>query len=122
MNGFQKTIAAVLLAAVLLFMIYLPKCAGKMLEVEPPVDNWQENCFFHETKDGQMSIVNRRFGKRFTVKSNLKKFVEWKSRASGDYVIGLEPGTSWLDGHLKYSTLKPGGKAVNRLTLKVENV
>ena len=32
MNGFQKTIAAVLLAAVLLFMIYLPKCAGKMLE------------------------------------------------------------------------------------------
>ena len=32
MNGFQKTIAAVLLAAVLLVMIYLPKCAGKMLE------------------------------------------------------------------------------------------
>ena len=34
MNGFQKTIAAVLLAAVLLFMIYLPKCAGKMLDPE----------------------------------------------------------------------------------------
>lgn len=98
------------------------KCAGKMLEMESPVDNWQENCFFHETADGQMSITNRKLGKCFTVKSNLKKFVEWKSRASGDYVVGLEPGTSWLDGHLKYSTLKSGAKAVNRLTLRVENV
>lgn len=32
MNGFQKTAALLLLAAVLLFMIYLPQCADKMLE------------------------------------------------------------------------------------------
>ncbi len=94
----------------------------KMLEVEPPVDNFEEVCYFHETKDGEMSIVNRRLGKRFTVKSNLRKFVEWKSRASGDYVIGLEPGSSWLDDQLRYSVLKPGKRVVTTVTLKVENL
>lgn len=95
---------------------------AKMLVVEPPVDNFQETCYFHETADGVMSLVNRKLGKKFMVKSSLKKFVQWKSRASGDYVIGLEPCTSWLDGHLKYSVLKPGKSATNVLVLKAENL
>ena len=98
------------------------KHMAKMLEVEGPVDNWEENCFFHRTADGVMSLVNRKLGKRFTVKSNYRKFVEWKSRASGDYVIGLEPCSSWLDGELKPSVLKKGAKITNRLVLKAENV
>ena len=69
-----------------------------------------------------MSLVNKKLGKRFTVKSSLKKFVQWKSRASGDYVIGLEPCTSWLDDKLKYSVLKPGKSVTISLTLKAENI
>ena len=98
------------------------KHMAKMLEVEAPSDNWEENCFFHQTADGVMSLVNEKLGKRITVKSNYRKFVEWKSRASGDYVIGLEPCTSWLDGELKYSVLKPGKSVTHELKLKVEKL
>ena len=93
-----------------------------MLEVEPPADNMEETCYFHMTADGKMSIENRALGKRFTVESDLKRFVQWKSRASGDYVIGLEPCTSWLDGELEYSTLKPGESVSHSLVLKAENI
>ena len=93
-----------------------------MLVVEPPIDNKEENCFFHETKDGVMSITNGKLGKRFTVKSSLKRFVQWKSRASGDYVMALEPCTSWLDGHLKFSVLKPGKAVTHTVVLKVEDL
>ncbi|MBP5284997.1 MAG: aldose 1-epimerase family protein [Kiritimatiellae bacterium] len=98
------------------------KHKATMLKVEKPADNWEETCYFLETKDGALSLVNRKLGKRFTVKSSFRKFVEWKSRASGDYVIGLEPCSSWLDGNLRYSTLKPGAKATSRVVLKAENI
>lgn len=98
------------------------KHMSKMLEVEAPSDNWEENCYFHQTADGALSLVNRRLGKRLTVKSNYRKFVEWKSRASGDYVVGLEPCSSWLDGQLKMSVLRSGAKTVNRLSIKVEDI
>ncbi|MBP5543178.1 MAG: DUF4432 family protein [Kiritimatiellae bacterium] len=92
-----------------------------MLKVEPPADNMEETCYFHLTKDGRMSIENKALGKRFTVESDLRKFVQWKSRASGDYVIGLEPCTSWLDGEFAYSSIGPGKSVAHSLTLKVEN-
>ena len=95
---------------------------AKMLDVEPPKDNFEENCYFHLTKDGVVSLVNRRLGKKFTVKSSLKMFVQWKSRASGDYVIGIEPCTSWLDGHLKPSVLKAGKAVTHAVVLKAENL
>lgn len=95
---------------------------AKMLDIEPPKDNLEETCYFHQTADGAMALVNRKLGKKFSVKSSLKKFVQWKSRASGDYVIGLEPCTSWLDGELKYSVLKPGKSVTHTLVLKAENI
>lgn len=93
-----------------------------MLEVEAPVDGMEETCYFHLTEDGSMSLANRGLGKRITVSSNYKKFVEWKSRASGDYVIGLEPCSSWLDDELTYSNLRAGARTINKLTIKVENI
>ena len=94
----------------------------KMLKVESPIDNAEETCYFHLTKDGKMTIENKTLGKRFTVASSLRKFVQWKSRASGDYVVGLEPCTSWLDGELKYSVLKPGKSVRHTVVLKVEDI
>ena len=69
-----------------------------------------------------MSITNRKLGKRFTVKCSLRKFVQWKSRASGDYVMALEPCTSWLDGELRYSVLKPGKSVTHTVALKIEDL
>lgn len=93
-----------------------------MFEVEAPQDNAEETCYFHETADGKMSIENAAVGKRFTVESSLRRFVQWKSRASGDYVVALEPCTSWLDDKLEYLTLKPGESTTNSLVLRVEDV
>ncbi|MBR2837155.1 MAG: aldose 1-epimerase family protein [Kiritimatiellae bacterium] len=110
------------------FVRSLPRTAwaehemAKMLEVEPPLDNAEETCYFHETADGRMSIENAALGKRFTVESSLRRFVQWKSRASGDYVVGLEPCTSWLDDKLEYSTLRPGESVTHSLVLRAEDV
>lgn len=93
-----------------------------MLEMEAPEDGIEETCYFHLTEDGKLALTNRKIGKRIEVASNYKKFVEWKSRASGDYVIGLEPCSSWLDDELTYSVIKQGAKTVNKLTIKVENL
>lgn len=91
-----------------------------MLAVEPPADNMEETCYFHLTRDGRMSVENPTLGKRFTVESDLHKFVQWKSRASGDFVIGLEPCTSWLDGELAYAMIAPGESVAHSLVLRVE--
>jgi len=98
------------------------KHAKTMLTVEAPVDNMEETCYFHRTADGVLSLVNRKLGKKFTVTSSFKKFVQWKSRASGDYVIGLEPCSSWLDGDFRYSVLKAGKSVTSTLVLKAENL
>ena len=95
---------------------------AKMLVVEPPADNFEEACYFHRTRDGVISLVNKKLGMAFTVKSSLKKFVEWKSRASGDYVIGLEPCTCWLDDEMKMSVLRPGKSVTHTVTLAVADV
>jgi len=93
-----------------------------MLKVEAPLPNLEETCYFHQTKDGVMAVENPRVGKRFTVKTSLRKFVQWKSRASGDFVIGLEPCTCWLDEHMKYSILSPGQSVTHTLVLKAEDI
>ena len=95
---------------------------AKMLVVEPPADNFEEACYFHRTRDGVVSLVNKKLGLAFTVRSSLKKFVEWKSRASGDYVIGLEPCTCWLDDEMKMSVLRPGKSVTHTVTLAVKDV
>ena len=95
---------------------------AKMLVVEPPVDNFEEACYFHRTRDGVVSLVNKKLGLAFTVRRSLKKFVEWKSRASGDYVIGLEPCTCWLDDEMKMSVLRPGKSVTHTVTLAVKDV
>ena len=95
---------------------------AKMLVVEPPADNFEEACYFHRTRDGVVSLVNKKLGLAFTVRSSLKKFVEWKSRASGDYVIGLEPCTCWLDDEMKMSVLRPSKSVTHTVTLAVKDV
>ena len=93
-----------------------------MLEVEPPSDNMEETCYFHETADGVMSVENPALGKRVTVASDLRKFVQWKSRGSGDFVIGLEPCTCWLDDKFGYTILKPGESASHWLVIRISNL
>lgn len=74
--------------------------------MEQPVDNERECVFIHElAADGDggtfAAIVNDRLGIGVKISFNQKQlpyFMEWKSIASGDCVIGLEPSNSSVYG------------------------
>lgn len=80
-----------------------------MRVLSAPVDNEQETCYFLTVDNAQMSVVNKQ-GKRFTIaysRDTLPCFVLWKSMASGDYAVGLEPSTTALDDQFAYKKIAP---------------
>ena len=98
---------------------------ARMFLVDAPCDNEEEMCYFHRLRRPEISILNRKIGKKLTVRysdATLPVLVEWKSMGSGDYTIGLEPATSWLDGYFAYRQLEPGGSVVNSVSISVEDV
>ncbi len=81
-----------------------------------------EMCYYLTLNKPKISLVNEKIGKSFTVaysKETLPYFLEWKSMASGDYALGLEPTTSILDDEFKYKTLAPNEKKTFNITLSV---
>ena len=82
-----------------------------------------EMCYYLTLDKPQVSLVNDKIGKTFTVsysKETLPYFLEWKSMASGDYALGLEPTTTVLDNEFKYKTLKPEEKVTFNIELSVK--
>ena len=74
--------------------------------MDAPNDNEQEYVFIHDLKadengDTEVLAVNEALGIGMKLGFNTKNlpyFMEWKSTASGDYVIGLEPANSSVYG------------------------
>lgn len=74
--------------------------------MDAPKDNEPEYVFIHEPQpdeQGRMSacVVNERLALGLQISwntANLPYFMEWKSTASGDYVLGLEPANSSVYG------------------------
>lgn len=74
--------------------------------MEAPVDGEPEAVFLHELKEGKdgtayAAVINERLGLGICLefeRKNLPHFMQWKSRASGDYVVGLEPANSSVYG------------------------
>lgn len=87
----------------------------KRREMEAPMEEIEETCYFDTLRDGKVSLVNDSLPLSATLESNLPYLVEWKSRSSGDYVIGLEPTTSFLDDRFAYSTLEPQKEVTHQL-------
>ena len=76
--------------------------------VEGPVADTQETCYFMTLGKPEVSLINPKLGKKFTLsysKDTLPCFVEWKSMVSGDYALGLEPATTMLDDRFAYKTI-----------------
>ena len=90
-----------------------------------PVDNEEETCYFLDLKKPEISLENENVGKKFTLsysKETLPAFIQWRSMASGDYAVGLEPSTSVLDDGFEYKTLGAGEKVEFKLSMSVENI
>ena len=93
-------------------------------EISAPVPNQDETCHFLKLKKPEISLVNDKLGKKLTVSysdDTLPCFLEWKSMASGDYALGLEPTTTYLDETFEYKTVKPGEKVVFKVNISVNN-
>ena len=84
--------------------------------MEPPRDNEPEDVFLHEMASDPegntfAAIINKELGIGLKIEYNLKElpyFMQWKSVASGDYVVGLEPANSSVYGkpyHIKENNL-----------------
>ena len=82
-----------------------------MYAMNDAVPNQEEACYFLNLKKPEITLVNEKNGKEFTVSysgDTLTHFVEWKSMASGDYALGLEPCTTELDDRFAYKTIEVG--------------
>ncbi|MBP1586954.1 MAG: aldose 1-epimerase family protein [Clostridia bacterium] len=101
------------------------KHKGDMLRITPPIDNMEETCYFHRMDRPRVGVLNRKLGKKLELRysgDTLPYLIEWKSMASGDFALGLEPATSWLDGHFSYRTVKAGETVVNRIEIEISDV
>ena len=98
---------------------------GTMYEMSAPKVGQEETCYFLKLKTGKASLVNEKIGKKFSVEysiDTLPCFVEWKSMASGDYALGLEPCSTELDDRFTYKCIKAGEKVKFAVALRVEKI
>lgn len=101
--------------------------------MEKPIDNESEYVFIHDIKadenlDTIVMVANHELNIGLTIEynqTNLPYFMEWKSMASGDYVLGLEPSNSSVYGkqhHIENDSvhyLQPFEKETNTLRFTV---
>ena len=101
--------------------------------MDPPRDNEPEYVFIHDMAwdskgNGVVCVVNDRLKLGLKIQftgEHLPYFMEWKSTASGDYVLGLEPANSSVYGRPYHEAegslhrLSPFAKERNVLTFTV---
>lgn len=101
--------------------------------MDAPRDNEPEYVFIHDLVydrqgNGVVCVINEKLGLGLRIaftSANLPYFMEWKSTASGDYVLGLEPANSSVYGrpfHEKEGSLHriaPFAREKNVLTFTV---
>jgi len=75
---------------------------GRELTFDPPVDSEEERVFFQMMKDEFWAkLENPSVGISMTLSwsgNTLPILSQWRSMASGDYVLGLEPTNSYIRG------------------------
>lgn len=89
-----------------------------------PVD-LQEQVFFHDVKHGHVEVINDKQSKAVVFdygKDNLPCLVQWKSMVAGNYALGIEPSTCFLDEEFAYQTLKVGEAKAFSVTISVKHL
>ena len=91
--------------------------------VEKPTPKAEETCYYLTLNKPEIAYLNIKTGKKLTLSysgDSLKRFVEWKNMASGDYALGIEPCTTAFDDKFEYSVLASNEEVKFRIELKVE--
>ena len=74
---------------------------GNELNFSAPIDNEPEQVFFHALAQPRARLVDDSLGISAELawdSATLPVFAQWKSMASGDYVLGLEPSNCFIMG------------------------
>lgn len=73
---------------------------GKEHTFDAPVPGEEERCFFHEEMERKVSLVNESLATKMTMtwSETLPILVQWRTMASGDYALGLEPTNNYING------------------------
>ncbi len=74
---------------------------GRECTFTEPVPGEEERVFFHKLKDHRATLRNPELGMEMTMTWNgetLPVLAQWRSMASGDYVLGLEPTNCYIMG------------------------
>lgn len=109
------------------------KGESDLFRMDAPKDGYPEQVFYHElgadaAGNTFCALKNSRLGMALKVgfnKNELPVFTQWKSIASGDYVMGMEPGICHVEGMARERelgtlvTLRPGQTRSHTLTLSV---
>lgn len=93
-----------------------------MYEMSAPKAEQEETCYFLELETPSAAVINEKIGKSFRLTysgDTLPCFVEWKSMASGDYALGLEPCTTELDDRFAYKTIATKEEKVFKIEMTV---
>lgn len=96
-----------------------------MYEINAPVPNQEETCYFLTLNKPEISLFNEKSSKKLTVSysgDTLPHFVEWKIMACGDYALGFEPCTTELDDNLKCKKLNTKEKVIFFVEIEVKNI
>ncbi|MBO5481492.1 MAG: aldose 1-epimerase family protein [Clostridia bacterium] len=96
-----------------------------MYEMSDCIVGQEETCYYLDLPDGKAALVNEKLGKAFCVeysKKTLPHFLEWKSMASSDYALGLEPATTRLDEQFAYQKIGAGEKIAFQICLQVKEL
>ncbi len=87
-----------------------------------PSPNLEERVFYHQLESDNVvaTVTNGRRTLEMTFeKENLPYLVQWKSMASGDYVLGVEPATSKFNDMLKLTPIEPKESKIFEINLKI---
>lgn len=85
-------------------------------------DNEEERCYFIRHKTPCVKLRNPNTRKEFCLRYSQKSlpcFVQWCSGSSGDYALGLEPATTFLDDKFCMQTLEAGQSQTFRLCFEI---
>ena len=89
---------------------FAPTDTKEQFKFTKPIDLEPERCFYNYLKEGKVILKNKAvsIGVEMTYDVNaLPVTVEWKSMASGDYALGVEPATSIFEGY-EFTPIKKG--------------
>ena len=105
----------------------------KWMELQEADPDYEEMCYYHKLKPdvnnhSTVAVYNPELELGIAIEidlSTLDHFVQWKMMGAGDYVMGLEPGSSTIDGiedavkngSMKY--LEPGESREYELTFHI---